>query len=54
MPGSLGAVTATASTDWLLHWIGWGSLFEVLTIATLASAGRIYFAVPETNGTGPI
>lgn len=47
MLGSLGAVTATAPTDWLLNWIGWRSLFEVLTIATLATAGLIYFAVPE-------
>jgi MFS family permease len=47
MLGSLGAVTATAPTDWLLTWIGWRSLFEVLTIATLAVAGLIYFAVPR-------
>jgi predicted MFS family arabinose efflux permease len=46
MLGSLGAVTATTPTDWLLSWIGWRSLFEVLTIATLATAGLIYFAVP--------
>jgi MFS family permease len=51
MLGSLGAVTATAPTDWLLNWIGWRSLFEVLTIATLATAGLIYFAVPESDGS---
>ena len=50
MLGSLGAVTATAPTDWLLNLIGWRSLFEVLTIATLAAAGLIYFAVPESDG----
>ena len=50
MLGSLGAVTATAPTDWLLNWIGWRSLFEVLTIATLATAGLIYFAVPKADG----
>jgi MFS family permease len=50
MLGSMGAVTATAPTDWLLNWIGWRSLFEVLTIATLATAGLIYFSVPESNG----
>src|SRR6202048_2863373 len=49
MLGSLGAVTATAPTDWLLRWIGWRSLFEVLTIATLATAGLIYFAVPKSD-----
>jgi predicted MFS family arabinose efflux permease len=47
MLGSLGAVTATAPTDWLLNWIGWRSLFEVLTIATLATAALIYIAVPK-------
>jgi MFS family permease len=50
MLGSLGAVTATAPTDWLLNWMGWRSLFEVLTIATLATAGLIYFAVPKSDG----
>src|SRR3984957_13861397 len=51
MLGSLGAVTATAPTDWLLNLIGWRSLFEVLTIATLATAGLIYFAVPKSDGS---
>ena len=51
MLGSLGAVTATAPTDWLLNWIGWRSLFEVLTIATLVTAGLIYFAVPKSDGS---
>jgi predicted MFS family arabinose efflux permease len=51
MLGSLGAVTATAPTDWLLDWIGWRSLFEVLTIATLATAGLIYFVVPKSDGS---
>ena len=49
MLGSLGAVAATAPTDWLLNCIGWRSLFEILTIATLATAGLIYFAVPERD-----
>lgn len=47
MLGSLGAVTATTPTDWLLNWIGWRSLFGVLTVATLVTAGLIYFVVPE-------
>lgn len=47
MLGSLGAVTATLPTDWLLNSIGWRSLFEVLTIATLATAALVYFAVPD-------
>lgn len=51
MLGSLGAVTATAPTDWLINLIGWRSLFEVLTVATLATAGLVYFAVPEPDGS---
>ncbi len=47
MLGSLGAVTATAPTDWLLNYVGWRSLFEILTIATFAVSGLIYMAVPE-------
>jgi predicted MFS family arabinose efflux permease len=31
--------------------MGWRNLFEVLTIATLATAGLIYFAAPESEGT---
>lgn len=50
MLGSLGAVTATAPTDWLLHLIGWRSLFELLTIATVVTAGLIYFTVPKRDG----
>jgi MFS family permease len=49
MLGSLGAVTATAPTDWLLNWIGWRSMFGVLTVAALATAALIYFAVPERD-----
>lgn len=47
MLGSLGAVTATAPTDWLLNLIGWRSLFEDLTIATVVTAGLIHFSVPK-------
>jgi MFS family permease len=52
MLGSLGAVAATRPTEWLLSCIGWRSLFEILTIATLVTAGLVYFAVPERD-TGP-
>ena len=47
MLGSLGAVTATAPTDWLLGLVGWRGLFAALTIATVAVAGLIYMVVPE-------
>jgi predicted MFS family arabinose efflux permease len=47
MLGSLGAVTATAPTEWLLELVGWRDLFEVLTIGTVAIGGLIYMVVPE-------
>jgi MFS family permease len=47
MLGSFGAVTATAPTDWLLNYLGWRSLFEILTIGTVIVAGLIYMVVPE-------
>ena len=43
MLGSLGAITATTPTDWLLNWIGWRGLFEILEIATVATAGLDLF-----------
>lgn len=49
MLGSLGALTATAPTDWVLDWIGWRGLFELLTFATIAIAAFTYFAVPESS-----
>jgi sugar phosphate permease len=50
MLGSLGAVTATAPTDWLLNYVSWRSLFEILTIGTVAVSGLIYMVVPEREG----
>ena len=47
MLGSLGAVTATAPVDWLLTYVGWRSLFEILTIGTFVVSGLIYMMVPE-------
>jgi sugar phosphate permease len=47
MLGSFGAVTATAPTDWLLNYLGWRSLFEILTISTVTVGGVIYMVVPE-------
>ena len=47
MLGSLGAVTATAPVDWLLTYVGWRSLFEILTIGTFVVSGFIYMIVPE-------
>ncbi|HMI00232.1 MAG TPA: MFS transporter [Bradyrhizobium sp.] len=47
MLGSLGAVTATAPTGWLRNYVGWRSLFEILTIGTVAVSGLVYMVVPE-------
>jgi MFS family permease len=49
MLGSLGAVAATGPTDHLLNWLGWRSLFEVLTTATVATAALVYFVTPEDD-----
>jgi MFS family permease len=35
MLGSLGAVTATAPAEWLLDWVGWRGLFEILSFCYL-------------------
>ena len=47
MLGALGAVTATAPSEWLLAWIGWRGLFEWLAMATAVAAGAVYLLVPE-------
>jgi MFS family permease len=47
MLGSLGAVTATAPAEHLLAWMGWRQLFEMLAVATGATAVLIYVVVPE-------
>ena len=47
MLGALGAVTATAPAEWLLSWIGWRGLFEILAVATAGVAAAIFAFVPE-------
>lgn len=47
MVGALGAVTATAPSEWLLPSIGWRGLFEWLAFATTVAAAAVYFLVPE-------
>src|SRR6202047_3439092 len=41
MLGALGAVTATAPAELLLHWTGWRGMFVLLAAATAASAGLV-------------
>jgi len=47
MVGALGAVTATAPSEWLLPSIGWRGLFEWLAFVTAVAAAAVYFLVPE-------
>jgi MFS family permease len=48
MLGALGAVTATAPSEWLLASIGWRGLFEWLAVATTVAAAAVYLLVPES------
>jgi MFS family permease len=55
MLGALGAVTATAPAEVLMHWLGWRGLFAALAAATAAVTVVLWlFAprdpVPETPG----
>jgi MFS family permease len=45
--GGLGAVTATTPADWLLDWVGWRGMFELLAAATGATAILVLLVVPE-------
>lgn len=47
MLGALGAVTATAPSEWLLTSIGWRGLFEWLAAATTVAAAAVYLLVPD-------
>jgi hypothetical protein len=47
MVGALGTATGTAPADPPLAWVGWRGLFELLTLATAASAVVTYLIVPE-------
>ncbi|MBV8577100.1 MAG: MFS transporter [Acetobacteraceae bacterium] len=47
MLGAMGAVTATAPSEWLLASIGWRGLFEWLAVATTVAAAAVYLLVPE-------
>lgn len=49
MLGALGAVTATTPAQWLLEYTGWRGLFELLALATFASALLIYWMVPDAT-----
>ena len=48
MVGALGAVAATAPTEWLLAWIGWRGLFELLAVLTALCAMVTFVVVPHS------
>jgi MFS family permease len=59
MLGTLGAVVATSPTEWLLAYIGWRGVLDVLAVTTAATALVIFLVVPDfsqrvpATGCGP-
>jgi len=49
MMGALGALSATAPAEWLLAYVGWRGLFELLAIAAFATAVVVVVVVPEKS-----
>ena len=47
MLGALGAVTATAPAEVLMHWLGWRGLFAALAAATLAISIALWLFAPR-------
>jgi type IV secretory pathway TrbF-like protein/sugar phosphate permease len=54
MLGALGTATATAPAELLLAWMGWRGLFELLAVATAASAVVTFLVVPEAVCAAPM
>jgi MFS family permease len=48
MVGALGAVAATAPSEWLLVWISWRGLFELLAVLTALCAIVTFVVVPHS------
>src|SRR5215469_9927455 len=48
MLGTLGAIFATSPAAWLLEYIGWRGLLEVMAGVTAATALIIFFVVPDS------
>jgi predicted MFS family arabinose efflux permease len=53
MLGALGAVTATAPAELLVHAVGWRGLFALLAGFSALAALLVLFAVPEPRGSRP-
>jgi MFS family permease len=54
MVGAIGAVTATAPTEWLLAWIGWRGLFELLAVLTALCAVVTFVVVPHSASSADV
>jgi MFS family permease len=53
MIGTLGVVSATLPAAWLLHFIGWKTLFAALGVFCVALAAVIFLIVPESTSNYP-
>jgi MFS family permease len=53
MLGTLGAICATSPAAWLLGYIGWRGLLEVMAGVTAATAVIIFFVVPDSPSHVP-
>lgn len=51
--GGLGALSATAPVEWLLHITDWRGLFIVLAVLSLLVAAAVWFFVPDKPHEGP-
>ena len=52
--GTLGVVFATLPAEWLLHFVGWKTLFELLAVVCTVCAGAIFSIVPEPPSVGRV
>jgi MFS family permease len=53
MLGTLGAICATSPAAWLLAYIGWRGLLDVMAGVTAATALIIFFVVPDSPPSVP-
>ena len=53
MIGTLGVISATVQAEWLLHFIGWKTLFVSLAGLCVACALAIFIVVPEAPSVKP-
>ncbi len=51
--GGMGALSATAPVEWLLHVTDWRGLFMLLAVLSLLIAAAVWFFVPDRPQEGP-